>query len=226
LVFDLRDNSGGLLRQGIDIADLFLKRGKIVSVRSRNRGDEPSNAHRRPYWDVPLTVLVNDGSASASEIVASAIQDNQRGLLVGDRTFGKASVQQLMDPIPQFVERKYWIKLTVARYYSPSGRTIQVVGVNPELRVPPEAGGDYPLGYREEDLSNYLKPIEAVYQSPNQRLAGKVKACSEKRGIAEQIHAADPNPQIKFDFQLMKAADYLECAIDLQAQEATTTAHE
>jgi len=214
LVLDLRGNSGGLLPQSVYIADLFLKKGTIVTVKNRRSGTEKFPAHRRNTWDIPLVVLVNSGSASASEIVASAIQDNKRGLLVGDRTFGKATVQVLRDPLSYLTPRQYFIKLTVSRYYSPSGRTIQVVGIKPDIEVPPEVGGKMPLGYREENLSNYLNPIDSDYASPNAAMSKRVEACAKKRGIAEQIHAADPNPQIKYDYQLMKAADFLECLID------------
>ena len=213
LIFDLRNNSGGLLQQGVKIADFFVPSGTIVTVKNRMRRDEVYRAHRTGTELLPLIVLVNDGSASASEIVASAIQDNGRGLLVGDRTFGKASVQTLFSPI---LRKDYYIKLTIARYYSPSGRTIQVVGVNPDLPVPPTVGGKMPVGFREENLSHYLKPIDSSYRSPNAEVTKQVAECAKKRGIAERIHAADPNPQVKFDYQLMRAADYLECYIDLQ----------
>ena len=215
LVFDLRNNSGGLLQQGVKVADKFLRDGVIVSVKNRVKSDEVYRAHDADTWDVPLIVLVNDGAASASEIVASALQDNGRGLVVGERSFGKASVQTLFSPL---LRKDYYIKLTIARYYSPSGRTIQVVGVSPDLEVPPDVDGKMPLGFREENLSHYLTPIASDIKSPNEALAKRVKECADQRGIAEKIHAADPHPQVKYDYQLMKSADYLECLIDLQAE--------
>ena len=120
--------AGGLLKQGINVADRFLKRGIVVSVKNRGEPDEVYGSNESKYWSLPLVVLVNDGSASASEIVASAIQDNGRGVVLGDRTFGKASVQTLFSPL---LRDDYYIKLSVARYYRPSGDTLQVVGVNP-----------------------------------------------------------------------------------------------
>jgi hypothetical protein len=147
--------------------------------------------------------------------VASAIQDNGRGLLVGDRTFGKASVQTLFSPI---LRKDYYIKLTIARYFSPNGRTIQVVGVKPDFEVPPGVGEKMPLGFREENLSRHLPPITSDSASPLADVAAKVAACTDVRGIAEKIHANDPRPQIKFDFQLMKAADLMECYIDQLGQ--------
>lgn len=208
LIFDLRGNSGGLLQQGVKIADRFVESGVIVEVRNRVRQDEVYRARRSGTIDLPVVVLINDGAASASEIVASAIQDNQEGLIVGDRSFGKASVQTLFSPV---LRKDYYIKLTIARYFAPSGRTIQVIGVTPDLAIPPEPGGTTPLGFREENLSHYLRPLDAEYKSPNATLATEVAACAELRGIAERIHKNDPNPQLRFDFQLMKAADYMEC---------------
>jgi C-terminal peptidase prc len=216
LVLDLRRNSGGLLEQAVKISDMFLPNGTIVSVRDRLRGgsDKVYTAHQRDTYEMPLIVLVNDGSASASEIVAGAIQDNGRGLVVGERTFGKASVQTLFNPR---THREYYIKLTVARYYAPSGRTIQVLGIQPDIEVAPEVGKPMPLGFREEDLGNHLGAIETEYAPVNAQKVEAVKACAEKRSIAEKIHQADPNPQLRFDYQLFKAADYLECLVDLDA---------
>ncbi len=216
LVFDLRNNSGGLLSQGVRISDLFLKKGIIVTVKNRRKsvftfmggGDEVYNAHDEETLEVPLVVLVNDGAASASEIVASALQDNARALIIGERTFGKASVQTLINPMRG---KGYYIKLTIARYYSPSGRTLQVVGVKPDVPTAPTLDGEIPLGFREEDLSNHLPQIDTDYQSANNELAASLKQCVEQRGIAERIHRDNPHPQIKFDFQLYQGADYLEC---------------
>jgi len=219
LVFDLRNNSGGLLSQGVKIGDMFLQKGKIVTVKNRrtsifsfmDAGDEVYNAHKEDTFVFPLVVLVNDGAASASEIVASALQDNARAIIVGERTFGKASVQTLINPMRG---KGYYIKLTIARYYSPSGRTLQVVGVKPDVAVPPEVEGKMPVGFREEDLSNHLPKIDSEYASANRELTEKLLACVEKRGIAERIFRDNPHPQIKFDFQLYRGADFLECLSD------------
>ena len=208
LVLDLRNNSGGLLKQGINVADRFLKRGIVVSVKNRGEPDEVYGSNESKYWSLPLVVLVNDGSASASEIVASAIQDNGRGVVLGDRTFGKASVQTLFSPL---LRDDYYIKLSVARYYRPSGDTLQVVGVNPDELVPPDIGGDMPLGFREENLSNHLAPLESDSKSNNPAYTAELRACVRATGRAAKIHAKDPNPAVKFDNQLMTGADYLEC---------------
>jgi len=218
LVLDLRNNSGGLLNEGIKMADRFLRSGTIVTVKNRNSADdEVYSASTGDTWDIPTIVLVNDGTASAAEIVASALQDNQRALVVGDRTFGKASVQTLYSPVFQ---DDYYIKLTVARYYGPSGRTLQVTGVYPDVAAPPESDGKVPLGFREENLSGHLVPLDGAYQSPNAAWAGRAVACADKSGSAHKLHATDPNPAIKFDWQLMYGADLLECTVGERAATA------
>jgi C-terminal peptidase prc len=222
LVFDLRNNSGGLLTQGVRISDLFLETGRIVTVKNRRRAgglfafmepqDEVYTAKKKGTLMVPMVVLVNDGSASAAEIVASALQDNGRALIVGERTFGKASVQTLINPMKG---EGYYVKLTIARYYGPSGRTLQVVGVMPDVEVPPDPGATkMPLGFREEDLSNHLAELDHDYVSANRAVTDEIRPCVEKRGIAERIVKDDPRPQIRFDMQLFRGADYLECLID------------
>jgi C-terminal peptidase prc len=207
LVLDLRMNSGGLLQESVEIADAFLDDGVIVSVKSPAERDETYNA-KEGKWDFPVVVLVNSGSASASEILASALQENGRAVVLGDRTFGKASVQTLMPP---YLRKDYFIKITVARYYSPSGRTIQVTGVMPDVDVPPEIDGKQPIGFREEDLAHHLTKIKADYKSPNANLISDLKKCSDTTGVAVAAGRANPHPTIKTDFQLMAAGDYLEC---------------
>lgn len=211
LILDLRNNSGGLLHEGIKMADRFLRGGKIVTVKNRNSADdEVYSASPANTWDLPVVVLVNDGTASAAEIVASALQDNGRALVLGDRTFGKASVQTLFFPL---LQDDYYIKLTVARYYGPSGKTLQVTGVRPDITAPPELDGKMPLGFREENLSGHLVPLDADYANTNAAWAERARACADKNGRARKLHAADPNPAIKFDWQLHYGADVLECSI-------------
>jgi len=209
LVLDLRNNSGGLLQESVEMADDFLDSGVIVSVKDPTDRDEVYRAEPGGHR-FPLVVLVNDSSASAAEILASAIQENNRGLVVGERTFGKASVQTLLNPL---LRRDYYIKLTVARYYAPSGRTIQVTGVIPDVEVPPALGEEPPVGFREEDLAHHLVRLSGEYPAPNRDLVRKVSDCDRKMGVADQIVRAEPSPQVKPDYQLLKAADYLECVI-------------
>ncbi len=133
LVLDLRNNPGGLLDQAVAVSDAFLDRGEIVSTRGRdNKGEQRFNASKGDITNgLPIVILINGGSASASEIVAGALQDHKRGILMGTQSFGKGSVQTV---IP--VTSKGAIRLTTARYYTPSGVSIQAKGINPDILVP------------------------------------------------------------------------------------------
>lgn len=130
LVFDLRSNPGGALDQAIKVSSMFLKEGKVVSVKGRDGKEKISRREGKYYGDFPLVILVNGGSASASEIVAGAIKDNKRGMLVGEKTFGKGSVQTLL-PLPD----GDGIKITIAKYYTPSGISIHGKGIEPDVPV-------------------------------------------------------------------------------------------
>ncbi len=207
LLLDLRNNSGGLLQECVDIADDFLEDGVIVSVRNPSDRDEIYRATEGAY-DFPLVVLVDSGSASAAEILASAIQENGRGLVIGDRTFGKASVQTLMNPL---LRRDYYIKLTVARYYAPSGRTLQVTGVIPDIQVPASLDEEPYPAFREEDLSHHLSRLSPDYVPPNAEWVGRITGCERTRGIADTVARSQAGAAVKIDYALFKAADYLEC---------------
>ena len=131
-VLDLRNNPGGLLDQAVNVTDIFLERGEIVSTKGRNgkRGSR-YNAVKKDLTDgLPLVVLINQGSASASEIVAGALQDHKRAIIMGTKSFGKGSVQTII-PSGEDVA----IKLTTAKYYTPSGRSIQQTGIDPDILV-------------------------------------------------------------------------------------------
>ncbi len=133
LILDLRFNPGGLLNIAVDMADKFIKKGLIVSTKGRHKSQHHEyKAHRsKTYKNFPLIILVNNGSASASEIVAGAVKDHKRGLLLGTKTFGKGSVQSLI-PIKN---KKSALKLTTAKYYTPSGAMIHGVGIEPDIKV-------------------------------------------------------------------------------------------
>ena len=133
LVLDLRNNPGGLLNQAVSVSDAFLERGEIVSTRGRdNKGEQRFNATKGDITNgLPIVILINGGSASASEIVAGALQDHKRGILMGTKSFGKGSVQTI---IP--VTSKGAVRLTTARYYTPSGTSIQAKGIDPDIYVP------------------------------------------------------------------------------------------
>jgi carboxyl-terminal processing protease len=139
-VIDLRNNPGGLLEQAISVADAFLDKGEIVSIRGRNT-EEMLRFNARPgdlTNDKPVIVLINGGSASAAEIVAGALQDHKRATLVGTRSFGKGSVQTIM-PLGG---GNGALRLTTARYFTPSGRSIQAKGIEPDIRVLQEIPDD------------------------------------------------------------------------------------
>lgn len=131
-VIDLRNNPGGLLNQAIAVSDAFLEKGEIVSTRGRDpRDSERHNAKAGDLTDgKPLVVLINEGSASASEIVAGALQDHRRAIVVGAKSFGKGSVQTIMP-----LSGEGAIRLTTSRYYTPSGRSIQALGIEPDILV-------------------------------------------------------------------------------------------
>ena len=139
---DLRNNPGGLLNQAIKVSDAFLEKGEIVSTRGRDpaQGDRWNARTGDLAQGKPIVVLINGGSASASEIVAGALQDHSRAIVVGTKSFGKGSVQTLM-PLPGDGA----MRLTTARYYTPSGRSIQALGVSPDIIV------EQPRRARQED---------------------------------------------------------------------------
>jgi carboxyl-terminal processing protease len=163
LVLDLRNDPGGLLNQAIEVSDMFLKSGMIVSTRGRAKNMETKTMARDnggKEVTVPMVVLVNEGTASAAEIVAGALQDNGRALIVGTQTFGKASVQTV---IP--LENGSALKLTTARYYTPNGRSIQAEGIKPDIivkLVKPAEEPENPLEerLREKDLKGHIKPAK------------------------------------------------------------------
>lgn len=158
LVLDLRNNPGGLLSQAIEVSELFLDSGVIVSTKGRTGSHDiearaHKNSHPRNY---PIIVLVNGGSASAAEIVAGALQDNKRALILGSRTFGKGSVQTIL-PLTD----GSGLRLTTARYYTPSGKSIQSSGITPDIEisfVAPEEDSDKkkPRFIREENLKGHM----------------------------------------------------------------------
>ena len=158
LVMDLRDNPGGLLNQAIDVSDLFLEEGTILTIKGRKeRKEKEYSAHAdNPERKYPIVVLINGGSASASEIVAGALQDNKRALILGTTSFGKGSVQSV-----ESLRDGYGLKLTIARYYTPSGRSIQAKGIEPDIELKYHTVDDTEVGgedrrIKEKDLLNHL----------------------------------------------------------------------
>jgi carboxyl-terminal processing protease len=154
-VVDLRSNPGGLLDEAVEISDAFLDSGEIVSQRGRDRRDiERYFAKRGDFaHGLPIVVLIDSGSASAAEIVAGALQDQHRGLVMGERSFGKGSVQTLLQ-----LDDTTALRLTTARYYTPSGRSVQEGGIEPDIQVPQLSDVDYKTRprFREADLRRHL----------------------------------------------------------------------
>jgi carboxyl-terminal processing protease len=156
-VLDLRNNTGGVLEAAIDAADLFVESGRIVSAEGRTP-EARFQRDARPgdmLGGAPLVVLVNGGTASAAEIVAGALQDQRRGVVMGERTFGKGSVQTIMP-----LDGGTALKLTTARYYTPSGRSIQAQGIEPDVTLVDLRPADSPLDgerTREADLARHLE---------------------------------------------------------------------
>ena len=152
IVIDVRNNPGGLLDQAVDVSDLFLEKGEIVSTRSRNEADTVK--YMANEGDIakglPIVVIINEGSASASEILAGALQDHHRAIILGEKSFGKGSVQTVI-PLRDYGA----MRLTTARYYTPSGRSIQAKGIEPDVEVKPakiEELESYTLNISEADL--------------------------------------------------------------------------
>ncbi len=133
MIFDLRFNPGGSLLEAIRISSFFIEEGRVVSVKDKRDIEEVYNREGKYYGDFPMVVLINGGSASASEIVAGAIKDNKRGLLVGEKSFGKGSVQNVI-PLPN----GGGIKLTIAKYFTPNGTQIHNKGIVPDTVVEEE----------------------------------------------------------------------------------------
>lgn len=161
LVLDMRNNPGGLLTQAIDVSDLFLRTGVIVSTKGKTKNMETQSVARDQGVEptCPLVVLVNEGTASAAEIVAGALQDNGRAMLLGTQTFGKGSVQTV---IP--LEDGSALKLSTAKYYTPKGRSIQAEGILPDVAVKPlklAEDAEGPEGaLRERDLQGHIKSVK------------------------------------------------------------------
>jgi carboxyl-terminal processing protease len=208
IVLDLRNNPGGQLGQAIDTVDLFVNKGIIVSQKGRDETENEDFLATKftTVTDVPLVVLVNGGSASASEIVSGAIQDLKRGIIVGENTFGKGSVQRI---IPIVADGSEAIKLTIAKYYLPSGRTIQAKGIIPDIKI---FAGKV-LIEKESDWklkeSNMRKHLEGELSK-----IGDVK--KEDDNSTKEDKTIITNKQLLEDNQLKAGVDILKSLIIMQ----------
>jgi carboxyl-terminal processing protease len=212
IVLDLRNNPGGLLTQAIKVSDAFLDKGEIVSTRGRNPEDgERFNATEGDLTDgKPMVVLINGGSASASEIVAGALQDHRRAVVVGTKSFGKGSVQTVMP-----VRGDGAMRLTTARYYTPSGRSIQALGVSPDIVVQQSR----PRPEEEEDeATNRFSRSEADLRG---RLDNDSLTDEEVRQIEEDRAKAEAAAALREeDYQLAYAIDILKGLSVLETEKA------
>jgi carboxyl-terminal processing protease len=174
LILDMRRNPGGLLDQGIRVADRFIAEGLLVkTVGKGGRVIDEARAHTRGTWlGFPMIVLVDGATASAAEIVAGALQDHGRGVILGTQTFGKGSVQTLMD-LDGCGPKPCGLKITMARYYTPSGKSIQGQGITPNVVVeavaPPPQAGDEDMP-RERDLQKRLRNEQGEKAAESKRL--------------------------------------------------------
>ena len=212
IVLDLRSNPGGSLDEAVALSDLFLTQGQIVSQRGRNREDTIYYDAESVYpGDVaagtPIIVLIDEGTASASEIVAGALQDQHRALIMGQRSFGKGSVQSLLP-----LSKDSALKLTTARYYTPSGRSVQEGGIMPDIKVPQLSDPDEALKakylYRESDLKRHLVNEAALKDNDLESDTAKDPRFTE---TAEQLKKQGID-----DFQLHYAVETLERTAHIQ----------
>ncbi|MGZ3200198.1 MAG: S41 family peptidase [Croceibacterium sp.] len=212
IVLDLRENPGGSLDEAVALSDLFLTNGQIVSQRGRGKRDAiyyeaesvfPGDAAA----GIPLIVLIDAGTASASEIVAGALQDQHRALIMGERSFGKGSVQSLLP-----LTKDSALKLTTARYYTPSGRSVQEGGIQPDIRVPQLSDPDEALrmkyAYRESDLKRHLVNEAALKDDD---LESDTKADPRFTETADQLKKEGID-----DFQLHYALQTLEHSANIR----------
>lgn len=216
-VLDLRNNPGGLLNQAIRVSDAFLDSGEIVSTRGRN--PEESERWNAEDGDLaggkPMVVLINGGSASASEIVTGALQDHRRAIVVGEKSFGKGSVQTVMP-----VTSDSAIRLTTARYYTPSGRSIQSLGIQPDIIV------SQPRPHKTEEGEETEPKSESTFGRSEAELRGALGNDSiseeERKQIEDEAAEVEATAKLREDdYQLAYAVDILKglAAVDFMARQ-------
>ncbi|ULO01126.1 carboxyl-terminal protease family protein [Campylobacter sp. RM5004] len=195
IVIDLRNNPGGLLNQATDLLNLFIDNGVLVSQKGRDENakiDTIAIKKAAINTTIPISIIVNGGSASASEIVSGAMQDRKRAIIVGEKTFGKGSVQMIRE-----INAKEGVKLTIAKYYLPSGRTIQAVGVTPDIIVHPGK-----VTMEEEGFSIKESELKKHLENELEKIDGKKENKNDKNTMTQE--------QINNDAQLKSAIDALK----------------
>ena len=209
IVLDLRNNPGGLLSEAISVSDSFLELGEIVSTRGR-KGNDSTHHYSRPgdiINGLPLVVLINSGSASASEIVAGALKDHKRAVLLGTRSFGKGSVQTVI-PLPGHGA----MRLTTARYYTPSGISIQAKGISPDIEV--KVAKIEPIDFgivREEDIRGALDKKEKENSTDIDDNVTDISETSKETSLGSELDVTEKT-QDEIDFQLSRALDLIRGA--------------
>ncbi|MGC8706022.1 MAG: S41 family peptidase, partial [Desulfurella sp.] len=164
LILDLRNNPGGLLNEAAKVSNMFINKGVIVSIKGRNPdNDQTIYAKDKPIFKKPLVVLINSGTASAAEIVTGCLKDHNRAIVIGQRSFGKGNVQ---DVIP--LKGGYALILTVAKYYTPNGFSIQAEGIVPNIEIKKKNEDEFVL--RENELLHHLTSKKAILQKPQEIL--------------------------------------------------------
>lgn len=231
LILDLRRNPGGLLDQAIRISDLFLEKGVIVSTIGRNKTKDKEVVHARKgngLGDFPIIVLINEYSASASEILAGALQDNKRALVMGARSFGKGSVQSVVR-----LGDGSGLKLTVARYYTPNGVSIQAEGIKPDIvldDVDPEAFQKALIKRdvrREKDIARHLPGDREIQEKENPSTKLPEDPTIAYWWMKEAAKKRELTPREKLlsdDFQILQAFNYLRAWKVMQNMSASDTA--
>jgi len=217
LILDLRNNGGGLLDQSIKVSDLFIDEGTILSIKGRHkRNTKVFSAHKNgTIGNYPIVVLINGGSASASEIVAGALQDHKRALIIGTTSFGKGSVQTV-----EKLRDGSGLKLTIARYFTPNGTSIQAKGIKPNifLEYKPldenEKGPSKRVRLREKDLKNHLDALprdKKEKKKPGEKKKKEESPDPEKEKMLEINYRIGPLTieKLERDNQVMRALEIL-----------------
>lgn len=204
LVLDLRNDPGGLLDQAVRVADHFIENGKLIVYTEGRDKDAKMQFHasaRSKESDYPIVILINSGSASASEIVAGALQDHKRAIVLGTQSFGKGSVQTII-PLAD----DSGLRLTTARYFTPLGRSIQAKGITPDIVVEqmdmPKQSRRESMFIREKDLENHFENKDETGKSEEKKDSSK-----EQQEVTDPKKPVDP---LKVDYQLVRALDLLK----------------
>jgi carboxyl-terminal processing protease len=208
LVLDMRDNPGGLIREAVQVSDLFLAQGTIAKVTYQPDKTATYVALPEPTdLDMPVVVLVDGGCASACELVTLALRSHGRALVLGDRTYGKSTVQGVISD--GAVDREVW--LTIGRFFvGELGLSPQAVGIMPDLVLPPAPGANLERIEREENLPRHLPAVPGTLAA-NPLASPDLLGCANDRRHAEQIWSADPHPRQRPDFRLLMAEHTLHC---------------